>query len=139
MCEEHIRNPWGWKIDVYYANTGQFDINKCTKKVILAQHCTVSHKYGHRSSIVHYFTIWRHIAWKDDVRLRRQMRWMLYTTILYYTIFRVVLYGLHHFKEGLIDLVSLFPLHGGVIMIRERLKFSYYTVSVSQNHLMVFQ
>ena len=58
---------------------------------------------------------------------------------MYQKLVRVVLYTLHHFEEGLIDLVSPFPLNEGVIVIGERLKLSYYTVFGGQNHSMVFQ
>ena len=53
--------------------------------------------------------------------------------------FSVVLYGLHHLEEGLIDLVSLSPLKEGVIVIGERPELTYYTVLGCQIHPMVSQ
>ena len=51
----------------------------------------------------------------------------------------MVLNGLHHFKEGLIDLVSMFPLKEGVIVLGGRPKLTYYTVSGDQVYPMVSQ
>ena len=51
----------------------------------------------------------------------------------------MVLYRLHHFEEGLIDILSLFLLKKGVIMIVERLNLAVYTVLANQNHPVVFQ
>ena len=58
---------------------------------------------------------------------------------MYQKVVRVVLCGLHHFEEGLIDAVFPFPLKESVIVIGERLKLSYYTVLGDPNHSMVFQ
>ena len=55
------------------------------------------------------------------------------------TRFSVALYWLHHFEEGLIDLVSLFSLKEGVIVVGERQKLIYYTVSGHQIHPLVSQ
>ena len=51
----------------------------------------------------------------------------------------MVLYALHHFEEGLIDLLSLFPLKEGVIVLGGRPKLTYYTVSGDQVHPIVSQ
>ena len=60
--------------------------------------------------------------------------------VKWYLLFTLDLYqGLHDFEEGLNDLSSQFRLKKGVIMVKDRLKLSYYTFWGHQNHSMVFE